>query len=408
MSAVRSSGRLLFARSPVGAAALPCISVTGSRRQYADDVKFLKTLDPAHMKRGRGGRSSFSGTVCTVFGATGFMGRYVVNKLGKTGTQMVLPYRGDFYDAMRLKVAGDLGQVLFCPYHLCDEESIAKAVRHSNAVVNLVGRDYTTRNFNMEQVHVEGAARIARICKKMGVERFIHVSALNSDRHHEGSVITGGSAFLAAKGVGEKAVLAEFPDATIIRPSDIYGSEDRFLRYYAFYHRTDKDKMSLPGGGYNIFKQPVYVVDVAQGIVNAVLKDIDTKGQIYQAVGPRRYELRDLVEWFLRVLRRDPTIQGGISVVNMKYYPMPIVKAKFNELFPWSPLNAQTMDKLERESVTDIVSSNLPTLEDLGVSTLVKLEDRVEWELRPYREFEYYDEEIGDFDPPAPPKFVQV
>lgn len=75
---------------------------------------------------------------------------------------MILPYRGDFYDVARLKVCGDLGQVLFTPYHLQDEESIAKAVRYSNVVINLVGRDYETKNFKFHDVHVDGARRLAR------------------------------------------------------------------------------------------------------------------------------------------------------------------------------------------------------------------------------------------------------
>lgn len=75
---------------------------------------------------------------------------------------MIIPYRSDFYDSQRLKVCGDLGQVLFTPYDLRDEESIAKAVRHSNVVINLVGRDYETKNFKFQDVHVDGARRLAR------------------------------------------------------------------------------------------------------------------------------------------------------------------------------------------------------------------------------------------------------
>lgn len=67
---------------------------------------------------------------------------------------MIFPYRGDHYDVLHLKVTGDLGQVLFCPYHLCDEAAIAKAVKHSDVVVNMVGRDWTTRNFSLDQVTV--------------------------------------------------------------------------------------------------------------------------------------------------------------------------------------------------------------------------------------------------------------
>lgn len=75
---------------------------------------------------------------------------------------MILPYRGDFYDANRLKTTGDLGQVLFTPFDIRDEESIAKAVQYSNVVINLIGRDYETKNFKYNDVHVEGPRRIAR------------------------------------------------------------------------------------------------------------------------------------------------------------------------------------------------------------------------------------------------------
>lgn len=66
--------------------------------------------------------------------------------------QIIIPYRGDPYDVLRLKLVGDLGQVLFLPYHLCDEEAIRKSIKHSNVVINLVGRDWETRNFTFDQV----------------------------------------------------------------------------------------------------------------------------------------------------------------------------------------------------------------------------------------------------------------
>lgn len=94
---------------------------------------------------------------------------------------MIIPYRGDEYFVRDLKLTGDLGQVLFQPYHLNDDESIRKAVKYSNVVINLVGRDWETKNFKFNDVHVEGARRIARISREMGVERLIHLSALNID-----------------------------------------------------------------------------------------------------------------------------------------------------------------------------------------------------------------------------------
>lgn len=99
--------------------------------------------------------------------------------------QLILPYRGDHYDVLRLRLVGDLGQVLFMPYDLRDEESLRKAMRHSNVVVNLVGRDWETHNFSFDTVHVEGAARVARIARECGVEKLIHVSSLNASEHPE-------------------------------------------------------------------------------------------------------------------------------------------------------------------------------------------------------------------------------
>ena len=132
------------------------------------------------MKRGPGYRSSFSGTVATVFGAQGMVGRGVCNRLGKSGTQMIIPYRGDFYDTQRIKVCGDLGQVLFSPYHLKDEESIRKAMKYSDVVINLIGREYETLNFKFKDVNVTGPATLAKIAREMGIKRFIHISSINA------------------------------------------------------------------------------------------------------------------------------------------------------------------------------------------------------------------------------------
>ena len=95
--------------------------------------------------------------------------------------QLVLPYRRDPYDSLRLKLCGDLGQIYFHPFDLRDEDSILKCIKYSNVVVNLIGRDWETRNFTYDDVHVDGARRLARLCKEANIERFIHVSALNAN-----------------------------------------------------------------------------------------------------------------------------------------------------------------------------------------------------------------------------------
>lgn len=135
---------------------------------------------------------------------------------------------------LRLRLVGDLGQVLFMPYELRDEASIKKALRHSNVVINLIGRDWETKNFTFDDIYVHGPARIARLAKECGVEKLIHVSSLNAEEYPEPLMLPGGSKILKTKFKGEQIVRDIFPDAVVFRPSDIYGSEDRFLRYVIF------------------------------------------------------------------------------------------------------------------------------------------------------------------------------
>lgn len=105
-------------------------------------------------------------------------------------------------------------------------------MRYSNAVINLVGKDNHTRNFSLNQVHVDGAARIARCSKEVGVERLVHVSALCQNPNPP-SYVWRPSEFMKSKAAGEQEVLRERPDATIFRPADMWGEMDRFLNYYA-------------------------------------------------------------------------------------------------------------------------------------------------------------------------------
>ena len=241
-------------------------------------------VEAQKLRRGTGGRSSFNGLIVTVFGSTGFLARSVVNGLASIGSQVICPYRGDPYFLKELKLAGDLGQVLFVPFGLRDTDSLYRSMEHSNVVVNLIGRDNPTPNFDFDSVHVEGARNIARIAREVGVKRLIHVSTLNSSPNPESVYVKGGSKFLKTKYAGEQAVREEFPDATIFRPSDMYGVMDKYLWYYSMFYRRRYRHLPLHNGGYGITKTPVSVSDVAQGIVNAIT-DEDTIGKKYDSVG---------------------------------------------------------------------------------------------------------------------------
>ena len=172
------------------------------------------------------GRSSVSGIKATVFGSSGFMGKYVVNKLGKIGSTVVLPYRGDEINMRHLKLCGDLGQINFVPSSIRSVEDIEAAVAGSNVVINLLGKHLETSRWNFNDVNATFPGVLAEVCKEHGVERFVHVSSL-------GAELDSPSAWQRSKALGEQAVKDAFPAATVFRPATIFGDEDRFLNRIA-------------------------------------------------------------------------------------------------------------------------------------------------------------------------------
>jgi len=194
----------------------PAAAVDAARQALGDANKVFardnSSLPVTFEHRGTGGRSSISGITSTVFGATGFLGRYVVNHIAKSGSRMILPARCNENARQHLKVMGDLGQIVNLDYSIRDDDAIKYAVERSNVVVNMVGREWETRNFSFEDVHVDFPARLAEICKQVGtVERLIHVSALGAAEDHP-------SAYYRSKAIGDTAVKAAFPAATIVSP----------------------------------------------------------------------------------------------------------------------------------------------------------------------------------------------
>lgn len=367
------------------------LSQSASGRSGSDVVN-TNVLDSARAARGTGGRSSFSGRVATVFGATGMMGRILCNRLGKEGTQLIIPYRGDQWDARGLKLVGDLGQVWFLETDIRDPESIRKAIQHSNIVINCIGTNYETRNFKYNDVHVEGPRLIARVARECGVEKLIHFSALNASPNPQ--KIFQQSKFLASKYEGEQAVKEEFEDAVIVRPSTIYGESDRFLFYYANDFRRGLRFIPLWRKGEMTIKMPVHQSDVADGIMK-IVKDKDIKGITYDFVGPDKYLLSDIIDYVFQLIQRP--------IVRTHLTPTRIGFTYLYELINKRPLF--NLDYLEREFISDSLSSDSrnPALKDLGIQ-FRRFDETSAWHLKVFNRFSYYNEKLGEFPEPVPPK----
>ncbi|XP_076878121.1 NADH dehydrogenase [ubiquinone] 1 alpha subcomplex subunit 9, mitochondrial [Brachyhypopomus gauderio] len=345
-----------------------------------------RKIHHALIPKGKGGRSSFSGVAATVFGATGFLGRYVVNRLGRIGSQIVIPYRCDEYDLMHLKPMGDLGQLIFMEWDARDKDSIQRAVANSNVVINLVGREWETSNYKFEDVFVNIPQQIAKASREAGVKKFVHVSHLNAD-------IRSCSKYLRNKAVGESVVRDEFPDAVIIKPSEFFGREDRFFNHY-INMRWFGRATPLISRGKKTIKQPCHVADVAHAVVN-VVRDPDSNGQTYALAGPGRFLLHDLVRYVY-----DETHRVFLAY-NM---PRPLyhLAARFFELNPFEPWI--TRDKIDRFHTTDMEYPDLPGFEDLGIKPSSVQEKAIDV-VRVHRRYRYLEAERGDTRPLKPVDF---
>jgi uncharacterized protein YbjT (DUF2867 family) len=283
----------------------------------------------------------------TIFGASGFVGRHLVGRLAKTGAVIRAvvrhPVRAGF-----LKPMGDVGQIVPVGLDIGRDGDIAAAVAGADLVVNLVGILYEGGRQRFRNVHAEGAARIARAARSAGVESLVHVSAIGADPH-------AASLYARSKAEGEAAMRTEFPGATILRPSIMFGPEDHFFNRFATLARF-APALPLIGGGHTKF-QPVYVGDVAEAIMVALLQP-QAKGKLFELGGPRIYSFRDLMELTLRETGRDRLL------VNLPF-GLAKLEAAFLELLPVPPL---TRDQVELLKHDNVVAQGAATLADLGIA----------------------------------------
>src|SRR5579883_3337582 len=214
-----------------------------------------------------------SSTVVTIFGGSGFIGRYAVQALARAGCRVKVAVRRPDL-ALFLQPLGTVGQIALIQANVRDERSVAEAVRGADAVVNLVGILKPSGRQKFRTIHVEGAERIAKTARSRGIHTLVHMSAIGANR-------LARSNYARTKGEGEARVLAAFPEASILRPSIVFGPEDDFFNRFAALARFAP---FLPLIGSRTRFQPVYAADVGQAIA-AALAGRAMKGAAYELGG---------------------------------------------------------------------------------------------------------------------------
>jgi uncharacterized protein YbjT (DUF2867 family) len=221
-----------------------------------------------------------------VIGGAGFVGRHVVARLVDRGLRVTVPTR----HRARARHLILLPTVEVIETDAGGSTALDDLVQGHDAVVNLVGILQGSRGTpygpEFARAHVELPRRIVDACVRLGVRRYLHMSALGADSN-------GPSMYQRSKGDGEALVRAASLDWTVFRPSVIFGPEDRFLNTFAALARLFP---VLPIGGADVRFQPVWIGDVADAFVNAI-DNRETYGKAYELVGPRVYTLRELVEF---------------------------------------------------------------------------------------------------------------
>jgi uncharacterized protein YbjT (DUF2867 family) len=292
------------------------------------------------------------GGLITVIGGSGFIGRHAIRVLARDGWRIKAAIRRPDL-AGHLQPMGVVGQIHPVQANLRFPESIRQALTGADAAVNLVGILFKSGAQTFKNIHVEGARNAARAAREAGIKTFIHVSALGASPNSKGR-------YGRTKAAGEAAVLAEFPDAVILRPSIVFGPEDHFFNRFAAMAQFSP-LLPLIGGGRTKF-QPVYVGDVAEAIARVVAGEA-RMGLTYELGGPEVLTFRQLLDKTQRWIGRK---RWYLSI------PFPIAKALALLTVPLPnalrPLTVDQVCMLQSDNVvSEQAKSEGRNLEGLGL-----------------------------------------
>jgi uncharacterized protein YbjT (DUF2867 family) len=277
--------------------------------------------------------------IVTVFGGTGFLGRRVVRHLGSQGLSARIASRhpdgakGSGLQSIRADIE--------------DDDAVEAAVAGAYGVVNAVSLYVERGTKTFQALHVRAAERLARLAKRAGVERLVHVSGIGADA-------TSRSPYIRSRGQGELAVKAAFANAIIIRPAVMFGEDDAFLNTIV---KLLKRLPAYPlfGGGLTRL-QPVFVEDVAVAIARAFNPEVAHPATC-ELGGPRVYTYKELLTEVADRLGKSPVF---VSVP----FPLWHILARIAEMLPGAPLSRNQVELMETDT---IVSAAMPGFDAFGV-----------------------------------------
>ena len=328
-----------------------------------------------------------SGKLITVFGGSGFLGRYVVRELCKAGWRVRVAVRNPM-NAGDMRVGGEVGQVQIIQANVRHRPSVERALQGADAVVNLVGILYERGRQTFNAAQAEGAENVAEIASELGIKQMVQMSAIGADADSDAN-------YARTKAEGEAAVRKHMPQSIILRPSIIFGPEDGFFNMFGGYAKL-LPVLPLIGGGKTQF-QPIFAGDVAQAVV-AALGNSSAAGRTFELGGPRTYSFKELLDYICEQTNRGPfklplpfwmaRMQGQIFSVLFKLWP-----------FHAPPLTGDQVLMLKEDNIVGASGDeSVGTIEDLGdieLETVEAIAPSYLWRYRPYGQFQIRDADDG-------------
>jgi len=283
--------------------------------------------------------------IVTIIGGSGFVGRYIAQAMAKRGWRVRVACRRP-NEAHFVRPYGVVGQVEPVQCNIRDEASTARVIAGATAVINCVGILFESGKNTFGEVQDEGAGRVARLAAKAGARRLVHISAIGADAESEAE-------YARTKAAGEAAVTEVFPDAVILRPSIVFGTEDEFFNRFAAMARLSP---VLPVVGGDTRFQPVWVQDVAEAAARAA--EGKAAPGVYELGGPGTYSFRELMALMLETIRRRRL------VIDLPFW-IARIQAGVLEWLPNPPLTVDQVRMLKRDNV---VAEGAKGFAELGIS----------------------------------------
>lgn len=311
----------------------------------------------------------------TIYGGSGFVGRYIARRMAKAGWRVRVAVRNP-NEAIFVKPYGVVGQVEPVFANIRDDASVRAAMMGADAVVNCVGILAEAGKNGFDAVQAEGAERIARIAAEQSVTRMVQISAIGADKGSD-------SDYARSKALGEDGVLKHMPDAVILRPSIVFGPEDQFFNRFAGMARMGP---VLPLVGADTKFQPVYVDDVAQAAEKALTGT--PAGGIYELGGPEVLNFRDLMKQMLGVINRR------CLVISIPFFAARIMAFGFDMLQTLTlgllKNGVITRDQVKNLKRDNIVGEDVKTFADLGITPvpLASVLPEYLWRFRPSGQYD--------------------